>query len=151
MTSPKRLRQTSVLPHAMIRARLRSLTNSPIIHGRTTYRISTSTGSNGSVLMQSLKWSHLPLKSSFSTLGSQHVTRQASILTSLNSTRISLLPLPISSSNFAPTLLVVSRRTLHCTSRREDVFFVAFPALKAQLLNLTRICLVALPFVYRYR
>lgn len=42
-------------------------------------------------------------------------------------------------------------RTFHSSAPRQDVFFVAFPALKAQLLNVTRICLVVLPFVYRYK
>lgn len=42
-------------------------------------------------------------------------------------------------------------RKFHSTPPTKDVFFVAFPAIKAQLLNLTRICLVVLPFVYRYR
>ncbi|KAF8303351.1 hypothetical protein DL93DRAFT_2145179 [Clavulina sp. PMI_390] len=42
-------------------------------------------------------------------------------------------------------------RSFHSSRRNQDVFFFAFPALKAHLLSLTRICLVILPFVYRYR
>jgi hypothetical protein len=46
---------------------------------------------------------------------------------------------------------IISRVGFHTSSSRRDVFFVAFPALKATLLNITRITLVFLPFVYRYR
>lgn len=42
-------------------------------------------------------------------------------------------------------------RSFNTTPPRRDVFFVAFPALKAQLLSLTRFTLVLLPFVWRYR
>lgn len=43
------------------------------------------------------------------------------------------------------------RSVFHTTPRRPDVFFVAFPALKAHLLSATRISLVLLPFMYRYK
>jgi len=39
----------------------------------------------------------------------------------------------------------------HSSAPRPDVFFVAFPALKATLLSITRVTLIFLPFVYRYR
>ncbi|KAF9518109.1 hypothetical protein BS47DRAFT_1313604 [Hydnum rufescens UP504] len=42
-------------------------------------------------------------------------------------------------------------RTFQTSTVRRDVFFVAFPALKTQLLNITRFSLIVLPFVYRYR
>lgn len=53
--------------------------------------------------------------------------------------------------NAAQSSTYPAARTLHSSARRQDVFFVAFPALKSHLLNLTRICLVVLPFVYRYK
>lgn len=43
------------------------------------------------------------------------------------------------------------RRTFHSTPPRRDVFFFAFPALKGVLLNVTRVSLIALPFVWRWR
>lgn len=46
---------------------------------------------------------------------------------------------------------IAGTRQFHSTPTRHDVFFLAFPALKAHLLSLTRLFLVALPFVYRYR
>lgn len=46
---------------------------------------------------------------------------------------------------------ITTTRRFHSTPTRHDVFFLAFPALKASLLSLTRLFLVALPFVYRYR
>ncbi|KAK8853164.1 hypothetical protein IAR55_003865 [Kwoniella newhampshirensis] len=42
-------------------------------------------------------------------------------------------------------------RTFHPSSKRQDVFFVAMPALKSGLLNLTRFSLIFLPFVFRYK
>ncbi|KAF8319585.1 uncharacterized protein EI90DRAFT_2940358 [Cantharellus anzutake] len=56
---------------------------------------------------------------------------------------MSVLNRPASAAHF--------RRPFFSSPSQRDVFFVAFPALKAQLLNLTRICLIVLPFVYRYR
>jgi len=59
------------------------------------------------------------------------------------------------SRNFRATSVYGLHNTLSrgfkSTSPRRDVFFVAFPALKAQLLSLTRFTLVLLPFVWRYR
>ncbi|KDN49814.1 hypothetical protein RSAG8_01879, partial [Rhizoctonia solani AG-8 WAC10335] len=45
----------------------------------------------------------------------------------------------------------VIARSFHSTQPRRDVFFLAFPALKGYLLELTRFTLVLLPFVWRYR
>lgn len=42
-------------------------------------------------------------------------------------------------------------RTFHSTRPTHDVFFVAFPALKSALLNVTRAGLLTLPFVWRWR
>ena len=42
-------------------------------------------------------------------------------------------------------------RHFHPSRRRQDVFFVAFPALKSGLLNVTRFTLLFLPFVFRYK
>ncbi|ORY33497.1 peptidase family M48-domain-containing protein [Naematelia encephala] len=49
---------------------------------------------------------------------------------------------------FPPTLF---RRAFHPTRRRQDVFFVSFPALKSGLLTITRFSLLFLPFVFRYK
>lgn len=43
------------------------------------------------------------------------------------------------------------RRTFHSTSKRQDVFFFALPALKGALLNVTRVSLITLPFIWRWR
>lgn len=43
------------------------------------------------------------------------------------------------------------RRDFQSTSRRNDIFFASFPALKSGLLNITRVSLVFLPFVFRYK
>ncbi|KDQ21508.1 hypothetical protein BOTBODRAFT_205329 [Botryobasidium botryosum FD-172 SS1] len=43
------------------------------------------------------------------------------------------------------------QRPFHTSQPRRDIFFVAFPALKAHLLSITRFTLVLLPFVWRYR
>ncbi|KAH8085901.1 peptidase family M48-domain-containing protein [Filobasidium floriforme] len=43
------------------------------------------------------------------------------------------------------------RRTFHSTSKRHDVFFFALPALKGALLNVTRVSLITLPFIWRWR
>jgi hypothetical protein len=51
--------------------------------------------------------------------------------------------------NLQPT--PVSHRSFHATRRRQDVFFVAFPALKSTLLSITRVSLLFLPFVFRYK
>jgi hypothetical protein len=84
------------------------------------------------------------------------------VLSSASRLHLRHLPLPVAlfrSSIFrrqsGPPLLInfsiVSARGFHRTQPRQDVFFVAFPALKAQLLALTRFTLVLLPFVWRYR
>nr|XP_031860461.1 uncharacterized protein CI109_004072 [Kwoniella shandongensis]KAA5527533.1 hypothetical protein CI109_004072 [Kwoniella shandongensis] len=49
------------------------------------------------------------------------------------------------------TTFVVPRRAFHPSPRSQDVFFVAMPALKSGLLNLTRFSLIFLPFVFRYK
>jgi hypothetical protein len=67
--------------------------------------------------------------------------------TILASTRITL-PLP-GAPTPSPSLL--SRRDFHPTRRRDDVFFVALPAIKSTLLSITRASLLFLPFVWRYR
>ncbi|WWC94761.1 hypothetical protein V866_001610 [Kwoniella sp. B9012] len=45
----------------------------------------------------------------------------------------------------------IVRRNFHPSRPRQDVFFVAFPALKSGLLNITRFSLLFLPFVFRYK
>ncbi|KAL5631359.1 hypothetical protein ACGC1H_007020 [Rhizoctonia solani] len=45
----------------------------------------------------------------------------------------------------------VIARSFHSTQPRRDVFFLAFPAVKGYLLELTRFTLVLLPFIWRYR
>lgn len=42
-------------------------------------------------------------------------------------------------------------RSFHSTNRRQDVLFVAMPALKSGLLNITRFSLLFLPFAIRYK
>lgn len=42
-------------------------------------------------------------------------------------------------------------RTFHSSPRRDDIFFVALPALKGALLNVTRFSLLLLPFAWKYR
>ena len=42
-------------------------------------------------------------------------------------------------------------RTFHSSPRRADIFFVALPALKGALLNVTRFSLLLLPFAWKYR
>lgn len=42
-------------------------------------------------------------------------------------------------------------RSFHSTNRRQDVLFVAMPALKSGLLNITRFTLLFLPFAIRYK
>ena len=42
-------------------------------------------------------------------------------------------------------------RSFHASSPRKDVFFFAFPAMKSVLLGVTRVSLIALPFVWRWR
>jgi hypothetical protein len=64
----------------------------------------------------------------------------------LASTRITL---PFPGAPLSPSLL--SRRYFHPTRRRDDVFFVALPAIKSTLLSITRASLLFLPFVWRYR
>ena len=39
----------------------------------------------------------------------------------------------------------------HSTPRRRDVLFVSVPAFKSLLLTLTRVTLVTLPFIYRWK
>ncbi|ORX40643.1 peptidase family M48-domain-containing protein [Kockovaella imperatae] len=58
-----------------------------------------------------------------------------------------LIPFPSSPLQLNPHFV----RQFHPSRRRNDVFFVAFPALKSGLLNVTRITLLFLPFVFRYR
>ncbi|KZT62046.1 hypothetical protein CALCODRAFT_463495 [Calocera cornea HHB12733] len=60
-------------------------------------------------------------------------------------------PIPARQPGRQPTPAQVLARHFRATAPRRDVFFVAFPALKAQLLALTRWTLLLLPFVYRYR
>ncbi|WVR00221.1 hypothetical protein IAU59_007363 [Kwoniella sp. CBS 9459] len=50
-----------------------------------------------------------------------------------------------------PLYQLGGRRSFHPSHRRQDVFFVALPALKSGLLSITRISLLFLPFVFRYR
>lgn len=55
---------------------------------------------------------------------------------------------------YPPPLTVSFRpvhRSFHPSRPRHDVFFVAFPALKSALLNVTRFTLLFLPFVFRYK
>lgn len=44
-----------------------------------------------------------------------------------------------------------ARRSFHSSAKRSDIFFATFPALKSGLLNVTRVSLVFLPFVFRYK
>ena len=46
---------------------------------------------------------------------------------------------------------LLGSRSFHSTSRRNDVFFFALPALKGALLNVTRVSLITLPFIWRWR
>jgi hypothetical protein len=59
------------------------------------------------------------------------------------------LPLPLRLVTRTPTTLQI--RQFHPTPRRQDVFFVALPAIKSTLLGITRATLLFLPFVWRYR
>ncbi|EIW72227.1 hypothetical protein TREMEDRAFT_25120 [Tremella mesenterica DSM 1558] len=43
------------------------------------------------------------------------------------------------------------KRSFHPSHRNQDVFFIAFPALKSGLLSLTRFSLLFLPFIFRYK
>ncbi|WWC91647.1 uncharacterized protein L201_006593 [Kwoniella dendrophila CBS 6074] len=66
----------------------------------------------------------------------------------LNS-RVSASPtITRSSLLFKPNCL---SRGFQSSRPRQDVFFLAFPALKSGLLNITRFSLLFLPFVFRYR
>lgn len=47
--------------------------------------------------------------------------------------------------------LQLQTRSFHPSPRRQDVFFLAVPAIKSTLLNITRISLLFLPFVFRYK
>lgn len=47
--------------------------------------------------------------------------------------------------------LQLQTRAFHPSPRRQDVFFVAVPAIKSTLLGITRISLLFLPFVFRYK
>lgn len=47
--------------------------------------------------------------------------------------------------------LQLQTRAFHPSRRRHDVFFFAVPAVKSTLLNITRISLLFLPFVFRYK
>jgi len=46
---------------------------------------------------------------------------------------------------------LLGSRSFHSTPRRNDVFFFALPALKGALLNVTRVSLITLPFIWRWR
>jgi len=50
-----------------------------------------------------------------------------------------------------PNRIGLQQRLFHPTRRRQDVFFVALPAIKSTLLGITRASLLFLPFVWRYR
>ena len=50
-----------------------------------------------------------------------------------------------------PTGSLIQRRIFHSSERRQDVFFLAVPAFKSSLLNITRFSLIVLPFVFRYK
>lgn len=47
--------------------------------------------------------------------------------------------------------IAIQLRTFKTSAPRQDVFFASFPAIKSGLLSLTRISLIALPFVFRYK
>jgi hypothetical protein len=69
---------------------------------------------------------------------------------------ISVLPSPVRQPTRIPRASVLSsaltiRRSFHQSHRRQDVFFLALPALKSSLLNVTRFTLLFLPFVFRYK
>lgn len=50
-----------------------------------------------------------------------------------------------------PTPTAPAVRRFHSSPSRSDIFFVAFPALKGFLLTTTRVGLLTLPFVWRWR
>ncbi|KAG8965014.1 hypothetical protein FRC03_001042 [Tulasnella sp. 419] len=58
---------------------------------------------------------------------------------------------PTTSALTTPSFCVTKSLQFHTSSPRKDIFILAFPALKAGLLDISRITLLALPFVYRYR
>jgi hypothetical protein len=75
------------------------------------------------------------------------LARPAILRTPLTSLALPLAQSPIVSR--IPTTLQI--RQFHPTPRRQDVFFVALPAIKSTLLGITRATLLFLPFVWRYR
>lgn len=60
-------------------------------------------------------------------------------------------PLQQLAASSRPISLQLARRHFHPSRIRQDVFFLSVPAIKSGLLNITRISLLFLPFVFRYR
>lgn len=104
------------------------------------------------------RWSTSPHSSHFDSMRSLRVLRtvvRPSRLTSAPGTIAHFSSLARQTVQ-APRYPAVSstltlHRSFHQSHRRQDVFFLALPALKSSLLNVTRFTLIFLPFVFRYK
>ena len=101
------------------------------------------------------------LRNSLQRLGSQHralvplcrsrLGSRYNALSNLNRNDVQTpIHAPTRLSN-RQSVVICQSRSFHSSPKSQDVFFFALPALKGALLNVTRVSLITLPFIWRWR